>query len=96
MYQDNQSTIRIENNGWQSISLEKRYINTRYSVITDIITKEEASVEFCTTLEIIGEYFKKALHGYQFCCIYNIIIGIHEYDIPSYNAPGRSFLEEQR
>ena len=28
--------------------------------------------------------------------IFNIIIGIHEYDIPSYYAPGREFIEEQK
>ena len=38
----------------------------------------------------------KALQGYQFSCFRNIIIGIHEYDINSYNESGRSLLEEKK
>ena len=40
--------------------------------------------------------YKKSLQGYQFCCFWNIIIGIYEDDIHSYNASGRSFLEERK
>ena len=47
--------------------------------------KQEESVEFCPTLEIIGYYFTKALQGSQFRHFRNIIIGPHEDDIPSYN-----------
>ena len=53
-------------------------------------------MEFCPTLEIIGDYFTKALQVYQCCCFRNIIIGIHEDDIPSYNSSGRAFFEEQK
>ena len=57
------------------------------------IMKQEASVEFCTTFDMIGDYFKKALQGSQFRRFRNIILGIHEDDIPSYNASGRALLE---
>ena len=30
---------------------------------------------------------------FRFC---NIILGIHEYDVPSYNATGREFIEDQK
>ena len=43
-------------------------------------------MEFCPTMEMIGEYLTKELHGYQLCRFRHIIIGIHEYDIPYYNA----------
>ena len=51
-------------------------------------------MEFCPTLDMIGDYFKRALQGYQFCRFRNIILGIHKDDIPAYNASGRDFLEE--
>ena len=38
----------------------------------------------------------KALQGYQFRRFCNIIIGIHEDEIPSYNAPVRAFIKEQK
>ena len=96
IYQDNQSAIRLEKNGKRSSSKRTRHINIRYYFITDRIMNQEASVEFCPTLDMIGDYFSKALQGYQFRCFRNIILGIHEDDIPSYDASGRAFLEERK
>ena len=53
-------------------------------------------MEFCPTLEMIRGYFTQALKGSRFSRFHNIIIGIHEDDIPSYNAPRRALLEEQK
>ena len=69
-------------------------INIRYDFITDRTMKQETSVEFCTTLDMIGYYFTKSLQGSQFRHFCNIILGIHEDDIPAYNTSGRAFLEE--
>ena len=43
---------------------------------------------------MIGDYLTKALQGYHFFS--NIILGIHEDYIPSYNTAWREFLEEQK
>ena len=51
-------------------------------------------MEFCPTFDMIGDYFTKALQGSQFRRLCNIVLGIHEYDIPAYNASGRYLLEE--
>ena len=61
IYQDNQSAIKLENNGGISSRKWTRHINIRYYFITDRITNQEASVEFCPTLDMIGNYFTKAL-----------------------------------
>ena len=71
-------------------------MNIRYYYITDRIVNQEASVEFFPTLDMIGDYFTKALQGYQFRRFCNIILGIHEDDIPAYNVSGRAFLEERK
>ena len=63
IYQDNQSVIRLENNGKRSSSKRMRHINIRYYFITDSIMKQEASVEFCSTFDMIGDYFTKSLQG---------------------------------
>ena len=42
IYQYNQSAIRLENNGRQSISKRTKHINIRYNFITDRIIKQEA------------------------------------------------------
>ena len=51
-------------------------------------------MEFCTNLDKIGGYFNRALQGTQFQRFSNIIIGINEDDVPSYNASRRELLEE--
>ena len=96
IYQDNQSAIRLENNGKRSSSKRTRHINISYYFITDRIMKQEASVEFCPTFDIIGNYFTKALQGSQFPQFLNIVLGIHEDDIPAYNASGRALFEERK
>ena len=78
IYQDNQSAIRLDNNGRRSGSKKTRHINIRYYFITDRIINQEASVEFFPTLDTIGDNFTKALQGSQFHRFHNIIIGIHE------------------
>ena len=49
-----------------------------------------------TPLEIIEGCFTKSLQGSQFRRFRNIIIGIHEDEIPAYNASGRALLEERK
>ena len=44
IYQDNQSAIRLDNNGRQSSSKSTRNINIKYSFITDRIVKQEEFV----------------------------------------------------
>ena len=94
IYQDNQRVIKLENNDRRSISKRKSHINIRYYFITDRIVNQEASVEFFPTLDMIGDYFTKALQGYQFRRFRNIILGIYEDDIPYYNASVRASLKE--
>ena len=53
-------------------------------------------MEFCPTFDMIGVHFTKTLQGSQFRRFRNIILGIHEDDIPAYNASGRAFLEERK
>ena len=77
IYQDNQSAIKLDKNYRKSRRKGTRQINTRYYFITDWITKQEASVELCPTLDIIGDYFTKALQESQLIRFLNIIIGIH-------------------
>ena len=92
IYQDNQSAIRLDKNSKQSRSKRTRHINIRYYFITDRIMKQEAFVKICPTFDMIGDYFTKLLQGSKFLLFRNIILGIHEDDIPDYNASGRALL----
>ena len=52
-------------------------------------------MEFCPNFDMIGGYFTKELQGSQFRQFRNIVLGIHEDNIPSYNASGRALVEER-
>ena len=43
-------------------------------------------MEFCPTLDMIGDYVTKVLQGSQFHIFCYIIVVIHKDDITSYNA----------
>ena len=96
IYHEIQRVIRIEKNGKRFSSKRTRHINIRYYFITDRIIKQEAYVEFCPTLEMIGGYLTKVLQRCQFRQFRNILLGIHEDDIPAYNIPRRDLLAEQK
>ena len=96
IYQDNHGAIKLEKNFRQSSIKHTRHINIMYYFITDSIKKQESSVEFCTTLYMMGGYFIKALQGYQFLPLHNIILGIHKYNIPYYNVSGIALIDEQK
>ena len=77
------------------IEIQKIHKNIRYYFLTARITKKEASVEFYPTLDMIEDYFTKKLQVSQFCWYRNIILVIHEDEIPLYNVPIRVLLEEK-
>jgi hypothetical protein len=68
--QDNQSTIKLADNGKASNGRGTRHINIRYFFITDRIARKEIAVQYCPTKEMIADYFTKPLQGalfYKFC-----------------------------
>ena len=66
LYQDNKSTILLENNGKLSLGKRTRAINIRYFFLTDYIKKGNLEVQYCPTKEIIGDYMTKMLQGELF------------------------------
>jgi hypothetical protein len=66
LYQDNKSTILLEENGKKSSSKRTRALNIRYFFLTDQIQKGNLIVEYCPTTEMVADYFSKPLQGKLF------------------------------
>jgi len=66
VYQDNTSTIQLENNGKESSGKRTRHLNIRYFFITDCIKKKLLRVEYCPTDDMIGDFPSKPLQGRKF------------------------------
>jgi hypothetical protein len=74
--QDNQSTIKLSDNGKASSGKGTRHINIRYFFITDRIARKEVVIQYCPTKEMVAEYFTKPLQGELFYKIRDQIMGV--------------------
>jgi hypothetical protein len=76
LFQDNNSSILLENNGEASSSKRTKHINIRYFFITDRVSKEEFSAVWCPTGDMIGDYATKPLRGALFRKFRDQIMGV--------------------
>ena len=84
LYQDNTSSIRLENNGKASSTKRTRHINIRYFTITDRVKNGEDIIEYCPTGDMIADFFTKPLQGSLFRKFRNLIMGVSEADAFEY------------
>jgi hypothetical protein len=91
--QDNQSTIRLADNGKASSGRGTRHINIRYFFITDKIARKEVAIQYCPTKQMVADYFTKPLQGILFYTFRDQIMGV----VPMNTISGdhRSVLNNQ-
>jgi hypothetical protein len=75
LFQDSNSSILLENNGKASSSKRTKHINIRYFFISNRVRKEEVSVVWCPTGDMIGDYATKPLQGALFRKLRDQIMG---------------------
>ena len=86
LFQDNESSIRLEKNGRQSSGKQTKHIEVRYFFITDNIKRNKVKVTHCPTGDMLGDFFTKPLQGSQFRRFRNEILnvtGSAEFSAPS-------------
>jgi hypothetical protein len=66
IFRDNQSSMKLEQNGKTSSGKRTRHFNIKYFYITDLIKNKEVSIEYCPTDEMLADYFTKPLTGNKF------------------------------
>ena len=76
VHQDNISASRLHTNGRLSSGQNTRHINIRYFFMKDRIEKDEVSVIYCPTAEMIADFFTKPLQGEIFIQFRDMILGI--------------------
>ena len=94
IYQENQSAILLEKNGRGSSSKQTQHINIHYFFMTDHISSGEISVQYCSTADMISNFFtKQPLQGTAFHNFHAQIMNIYP---DSYQFPDhRSVLEAE-
>ena len=83
LFQDNQSTILLENNGKKSSSKRTRHFHIRYFYLTDLIEKGEVVVKYCPTEDMQADYMTKPLQGELFEKHFKALMGSPPSDEPS-------------
>ena len=76
VYQDNQSTMLLSNNGSHSSGKKTRHIEIRYYFITDHIKRKNIHVDYCPTEAMISDFYTKPLQGSQFRKFRDFILNI--------------------
>ena len=74
LYQDNQSAILLEKNGCKSSSRCTKHLNVCYYFITDHIDAQELYVHYCSTDQMIADFFTKPLQGKLFLTFHKTIM----------------------
>jgi hypothetical protein len=86
IYQDNQSTMLLENNGKLSTGKKTKHIEIRFFFITDNIKKKHVRVEYCPTDKMVADFFTKPLQGSKFIRFKQTIMGMDQ--IPPCTSTG--------
>jgi len=76
LYQDNESALKLENNGCRLSGKWMCHINIRFFFITDRIQNKEFRVAFCPTGDMVADYFTKPLQGTLFRRLRDIIMNV--------------------
>jgi hypothetical protein len=76
IYQDNISTIKLEENGKESWGKRTRRFNIKYVYVTYLVGRNEVTIEYCSTDEMIADYNTKPVVGHKFALFCNRIMNL--------------------
>ncbi len=66
IYRDNQSSMKLEENGKESSGKRTRHFDIKYFYITDLIKQGEVEIEYCPTDDMMADYMTKPLVGVKY------------------------------
>ena len=91
LHQDNQSAMRLEQNGRRSCGKQSRHIDIRYFYLKDLIQRGEIVLKYCPTENMVADFFTKPLQGNLFTKLKAVIMGQAPYtSLDTLGPPGSS------
>ncbi len=76
IYQDNTSSMKLEENGKESSGKRTRHFDIKYFYVTDLVGRKEVTIEYCPTDEMIADYMTKPLVGSKFKLFRDLIMNL--------------------
>ena len=93
LFQDNMSSMLLEENGRASSSKRTRHMNICFFFIKDRVESKEVCIEYCPTGEMLADFFIKPLQGKQFFKLQDQVMNIDPDS--KYHSDHRSVLSEK-
>ena len=81
LFQDNESAIKMQANGYMSRGERSRHIDIRYFFVKDVLQREGIEIKHCKTEMMTADFFTKPLQGKLFKKIRSEIMGHSEIPI---------------
>jgi hypothetical protein len=75
-HQDNESAIKMEQNGKASAGQRSRHIDIRYFFITDHAKRHSIKITHCPTTDMLADFFTKPLQGSLFRKFRSVLLGV--------------------
>ena len=76
LYQDNMSSMLLEQNGRQSSTKRTKHMDIQYFYVGDHIQNKTLSLQHCPTKEMLADYFTKPLQGSIFIFTFEITLWV--------------------
>ena len=76
IYQDNESSIKLEVNGKESSGKRTRHFDIKYFYVTDLISRKELEIAYCPTEDMLADFMTKPTTGPLFRKLRKLIMNI--------------------
>ena len=90
--QDNQSAMKLEQNGRKYCGQKSRHIDIRYFFTKDRIETDNITIRYCPTEQMLADFLTKPLQGALFLKFKRVLMGLAHVDTLSF-APSRTTEE---
>jgi Reverse transcriptase (RNA-dependent DNA polymerase) len=94
-HQDNESAIKMEENGKASCGQRSRHIDIRYFFITDHSQRSNIHIVHCPTTDMLADFFTKPLQGALFRKFRSILLGYTHIDTLSLSPSAHESIAER-
>jgi len=76
IYQDNTNTMKLAENGRVSTGKRTRHFDIKLFYVTDLVGRDEVSIKYCPTDDMIADYMTKPLTGKKFKRFRDLILNL--------------------
>ena len=78
VYQDNKSSMKLAKNALASTGKRTRHFDIKTFYVTDLIDRDEVTIKYCSTENMIADYMSKPVVRAKFCKFRDLIMNLSD------------------